>query len=153
MPVMEFACSQPPALSTLVVPHNPAGTTPHPIMSQLDPLGLLVKAKMPSPKSARIIGQHWKISAQFRPASKKGEDAGLLPGGKSLDLATEFDCSEGHCRNLVSATTQSHGLGREIESNVVPWELQYNRGVPHRPLAGKQAKAPKQGSKRYTAFS
>ena len=111
-------------------------------MSSHDPLGLLVKPGKPSPKTARVIGRGLRISEEFRPAIKEPEDAGLLPGAKTVGSAPKYDSY----RRIMPRPREwyypkRHELRRELVWQAGPWEAQYDRGVPQPPLPGKQAKA------------
>ena len=90
-PVLESAYPQSPAMLLLAGSHITPGTPPQPILSQRDPLVLLDKPVIPSARTAKIIGQRWKVRAKFRPPTKECEDAGLGPGAKSVDLAPKLD--------------------------------------------------------------
>ena len=111
-------------------------------MIQRDPLGLMGKPRIPSPKTCKIIGDRWFAVGKYRPANKEWEAAGKLPGAKPVDAPAEYDC---YGRPIPKPREwyfpKPHGLGREIDWNLPPWEVQWDRGVPLPELPGK-AKAP-----------
>ena len=90
-PALESAYSQTRAMVPLAGAHTPQGNPPQQIVSQRVPSVLLEKPRMPSPRPAKIIGEQWKVSEEVRPATKKWQDAELLPSAKSVNSATEID--------------------------------------------------------------
>ena len=118
-------------------------TPPQTIVSQRDPLGLIDPPRIPSPRTANIIGQRWKAKNEYRPATREWEEAGLLPGAKSVNGAPEFDWyGRPIPRPREWYYPKPHNLGREIGWNLGPWEVQYDRGIPLRQLPSKEPKAP-----------
>ena len=121
-PVLQSAYPQSPAMLPLVGPHILPGSPLHPIVSQRDPLGLFDKPRIPSPKTTNIIGQRWKAK-EYRLATKEVVHAGLLPGAKSVNSATEIDSFGRPLPKLWEwYYPEPHRLGRQIGWNPGPWE-------------------------------
>ena len=86
---------------------------------------------MPSPRQSKIIMQRWKVGDEFRQATEEWEDAGLFPGAKSANSATEiYRYGRPIPRRRECYYPETHGLGGEIGSNLEPVEVQNDR-APH----------------------
>ena len=141
-PVVESTHSQSPVLLSLVGPLTPPGTPSQHILSQRDPLGLLDAPRIPSPRTANIIGERWKAKKEYRPASKEWEEAGLLPAAKPGNRATEFDCDgKPFSRPRDWYCPKPHNLGLDILWNLGALEVPYARRVVLRPFPTKKTKA------------
>ena len=120
-PAMDPAYPPSPALLSLVGQHTPPFALPHRIVSQRHPLLPLDQERIPSPKTAIILGQRWKAKKEFRSATKECEDAGLGPGAKSVDWALKLNSSGMPPPKLGEWNyPEPHGLGRQIGWNLRP---------------------------------
>ena len=130
-------------LLQLVGPRTPPLTPPPPIVSELDPLGLMDPPRIQSPSTGNITRQRWKAKMEYRRATREWQEAGLLPRAKAVDAAPEFDCyGRPIPRPREWYYPTPHNLARELGWNLVPREVQYDRGVLLRQLPSNKAKAP-----------
>ena len=142
MPALDSTSLQSPFFLPLVGPGTPPETSPQPIVSQRDPLGLLDKPRIPSPRTAQIIERRARLHKEYRPASKELEEAGSLPGGKPIGSVLELNC---YGRLMPKPREwfypEVSTVGLEMRCQDGPWEEQYDRSVPLPPIPGKEAKA------------
>ena len=128
--------AKPNAIDSSGTPDSARSSTPQ--LSQRDPLGLMDKPRIPSPRTCKIIGDRWFVEREYRPATKEWEAAGKLPGAKSVDAPIEYDC---YGRPIPKPGKwyfpAPSGSGREIAWNLGPWEVHLDRGVALLELTGK----------------
>ena len=76
----------------------------------------------------------------------------MLPGARPLDSPQDLDCyGRPIPRPLELYYPESHKLVREITWKLGPWEVQWDRGEPLRPLPSKAVKGPPSPSSRVRA--
>ena len=97
----------------------------------------------PFSKYAKEIERRSRICDEIRPATREWEEAGMVPVAKPIDSAPEYNVHAGLVpRPRERYYPETSKIGRVLRWHEKPWEIQYDRGVPHQHLSVKEAKAP-----------